>query len=563
MTMPLRIPFYALSWTVILIFTRTEALQEHRIFPAASFERYSAEGNGILRTVHQDDFEIAYSATESTGNFLQAAKERFSKSLFVRPDYPGSFSPKNLTLVPLKRLVLSVTSNSTKLYHGMDESYSLKIENATADVALLNAMTVYGILRGLETFSQLLKFQWMKDGEHGVFSLPQTMWIADAPEYSYRGLMIDTARHYLPISLIMANLDALAMNKLNVLHLHVTDSQSFPYRSLRYPELAEKGAFHPRRVYTPEDIQLVVKEAKLRGIRVIPEFDLPAHSHAISHSHPELMSHCPEPSEPLDPTQLAVYDFLENLYSEIAHVFPDKFIHVGGDEVSFACWKNSSSIQSWMKERGMSNETFLYAYFESKLLSLVGDKHNKTTIVWQEAFNLGLPLRNDTIVDVWKKYDNHTLQQATMQGHDVLVSKCWYLDYLTEGWQDFYNCLPRNFTGTSEQKSRVIGGHASMWGEGVDATNFMSRVWPRASAAAERLWRGAMRSAEASVEERIITFRCHMVARGIAAQPIGPGCCDREPEYVHEKKRQNTQSIDGAVTGIKYEQEGLAFLDLN
>jgi len=539
-----------ISLSLALLFTSIDALQDHRVFPAASFERYAADDPVLLRTVDPNDFDMFYNTApnnKAMDTFLQAAKERFLKTLFVLPDYPEMFSPQqNKTLLPLKRLVLTITSNSTDLHPHVDESYSLRIENMTTQNALLNATTVYGILRGLETFSQLLSFAWMQQNKHAMYSLPTTFWIADAPEYSYRGLLIDTARHYLPISLILANLDAMAMNKLNVLHWHMTDSQSFPYQSLQFPELAEKGAFHPKRIYTPQTIQLIVQQAMLRGIRVIPEFDLPGHCQAIAASHPEYMSYCPKPSEPLDPTQPAVYEFLEKLYSEITHVFPDEYIHVGGDEVSLECWKNSSTIQTWMKQRGIHNETLLYAHFENQVQSLL---RNKTIIVWQEAYTLGVLPKDTVIIDVWKSHDNCTLQQATLQGYRVLVSSCWYLDDLNKDWKDFYQCLPRNFTGTTLEKSRVVGGHASMWGEQVDATNFFPRVWPRASAAAERLWTGSLKTAEASVKERLVKFRCHLVARGIAAEPVGPGSsCPREAEYVHEKKQygvvHNVKSVN-------------------
>jgi hexosaminidase len=257
---------------------------------------------------------------------------------------------------------------------------------------------------------------------------------------------------------------------------------------------------------------------------------MPGHTGAIGASHPEFMSHCPGPSEPLDPTSPAVYDFLRRFHQEIGQLFPDEMIHVGGDEVSLECWKNSSSIQLWMKQHGMHNETQLFDYFQTKLLNIVA----RTKIVWQEVFNLGLTLPRDTIVDVWKGYDNMTIQEATLAGYRVIVSGCWYLDHLGDDWDDFHKCIPRNFTGTPHQKSLVLGGHASMWGERVDSTNFMQRVWPRASAAAERLWNSNI-TAEDTFQTRLATFRCHMVARGIPASPILPGICNHELKSTIQK----------------------------
>lgn len=226
------------------------------------------------------------------------------------------------------------------------------------------------------------------------------------------------------------------------------------------------------------------------------------------------------------------------------------FIHVGGDEVNLECWRNSSTIQAWMKLHSFENETQLFGYFETKLLNIVTQKFNKTPIVWQEVFNLGL-LNNinntTTIVNVWKSSDTTTIAQATSQNYSVLVSNCWYLDHLDKDWHDFYQCNPRNSTTTRDKASLIIGGHASMWGETVDATNFMSRVWPRASSMAEKLWSGgaSSKSAESNVLDRLSKFRCFMVARGIAAQPIAPGCCEIEPKYIHDDK--TSKSMDKLV----------------
>lgn len=237
--------------------------------------------------------------------------------------------------------------------------------------------------------------------------------------------MIDTARHYLPMNLILHNLDAMEMNKLNVLHWHITDSQSFPYQTQSYPELAEKGAYHPKLIYTTSDIMLVVHEAYLRGIRVIPELDLPGHSNAIGKARPDLLAHCPDPSEPVDPTNPEVYDFVETIYRDLSDIFPDSYVHVGGDEVNFDCWNNTKSIREWMEKNNVSTTVELYEYFETRLLHIVSDKLSKTPIVWQEVFNLNLTMSDRTIVDVWKGFDKNTVEQATKQSHRVILSGCW------------------------------------------------------------------------------------------------------------------------------------------
>ena len=399
--------------------------------------------------------------------------------------------------------------------------------------------TVFGIIRALETLGQLLEFGWMNNSNAVFVVRDLPLSIVDKPAFPYRGLMIDTARHYLPMELILDNLDAMAMNKMNVLHWHISDSQSFPYSSKSLPELAEQGAYHPKRIYTSQDVQTVVQEAYLRGIRVIPEIDMPGHTNAIAASHPEIMSHCPDPSEPMNPTVPETYQFISDIYQDLDENFPDEMVHLGGDEVqlSEACWLTDPSIAKWMENHGMGNRTVeLYEYFEIHLLESISGLH-KTPIVWQEVFNLNLTIPKNTIIDVWKGFDRYTIQNATNQGHRVILSGCWYLDHLDQTWQKFYECDPLNFT--SANKELMIGGHASMWGEHCDASNFVSRVWPRASSAAERLWHGTKdKKAADSVAQRIHNFRCRMLRMGFAAGPTGPGVCPTEVAYISSSSKK-------------------------
>mmetsp|Transcript_54492 Transcript_54492/g.132264 ORF Transcript_54492/g.132264 Transcript_54492/m.132264 type:complete len:434 (+) Transcript_54492:1109-2410(+) len=398
--------------------------------------------------------------------------------------------------------------------------------------------------------------------------------VSDRPSYKYRGLMVDTARHYLPVDLILDNIDAMAMNKLNVFHWHITDSQSFPLRTKTFPELATKGAYHPKRIYTPENVTYVVEYARRRGIRVIPEIDMPGHSSAIAKSHPEVMSYCPTPKEPMNPTVDETYEFIQKIYNDLDEMFPDDFVHVGGDEVwmSESCWLNSPSISKWMIDHGMNNKTvLLYEYFETKLLNIVGGgrrgqggknlvrNRNKVPIVWQEVFNLNLTIPPQTIIDVWKGFDRDTLSNATKAGYNVILSGCWYLDHLDQTWESFYNCDPSNFT--SPRKDLLLGGHASMWAEHVDASNFMSRVWPRASAAAERLWTGNVTGQPSkTIRERIHSFRCRMIQLGFDAGPTRPGICPTEVPYLSRRQKMRTKGQGPPRRPIQVDFDDLTLL---
>ena len=254
-------------------------------------------------------------------------------------------------------LRINVTSSSLDLSTNTSEAYSLDL--ADSGVMVLTAATVFGALRGLETFTQLV--DWRPELAMWTVSLGS---IVDSPAFQHRGAMIDTARHFLPMPSLFAFVDALAYNKLNVLHWHIVDDQSFPFVSTAFPAMSAQGAWGApdaasvaAHTYSPVDVQAVISYARDRGIRVMPEFDTPGHSTSWGRGVPGLLTQCYNPTTkqpipgsfgPINPTLNSSYDFLETLLGEVAGVFPDAFLHVGGDEVAFTCWASNPAINAWM-----------------------------------------------------------------------------------------------------------------------------------------------------------------------------------------------------------------------
>jgi hexosaminidase len=187
-----------------------------------------------------------------------------------------------------------------------------------------------------------------------------------------------------------------------------------------------------------------------------------------------------------------------------------------------------------MKLHNMTNEIEVLQYFELDLLNHIVDTYGRRSIVWQDLFDSGVQgLPSSVILDIWKDWImESSLFNATFANYDVLFSACWYLDHLNEEWWSFYTCNPRNFANlTLLQKSRILGGHTSMWGERVDSTNFFERVWPRSSATAEVLWSGSPLNistdlSNTHVQARMDRFRCYMIQQfDIPVSPISPGHC--------------------------------------
>jgi len=410
------------------------------------------------------------------------------------------------------------------------ENYTLSVAFPTA---LLTASSGVGVLRGLETFCQMLQ----QEIYHGPLSILEGK-ISDHPRFGFRGLLVDSSRHFLPLDVLREHVDSMLYNKMNVLHWHIVDGNSFAYQSKVLPDLSGKAAFTQREVYTLEEIADFVEFARLRGVRVLPEFDTPGHVFpSWGLGYPDVVTKCADGSTgPLRVDLNSTYDFIKKLFTEVGQIFPDSFLHLGGDEVSFDCWNSNEEVAAFMEAHGFDGAA-LENYYESRLLDIVG-KLGKSYVVWQEIFNNGLKVKADTVIDVWKGFDKKTLAQAAAQNFTVIVSGSWYLDdgdgacCTFDGWK-LYAQDPADFDGGAEAEAagRLLGGKACMWGEHVDATNSVSRIWPRASTVGERLWSDPSVKDVASADPRLKAFRCSIVNRGITAEPVDPGFCPNGVPY--------------------------------
>ncbi|KAI7841169.1 hypothetical protein COHA_005135 [Chlorella ohadii] len=363
----------------------------------------------------------------------------------------------------VRTIEVSVTSSDQSLNLETRESYTLDV---ASPAIVIQANSVFGALRALESLSQMLRRRrvppgsdlealvpaeavWPAEDEEGeqggagsegqgaaaaagsAAEMPQRrrkkrkdktvllveeVDIYDAPRFRYRGLLIDTARHFLPVSVIKAHLDAMTMVKMNVLHWHLTDDQSFPWETEELPELAQRGSFEPEAVYTPADIKEVVQYARFRGVRVIPELDTPGHTASWGKAYPELLTRCydtaaagageePQPSDklgPINPARNETYGFLWRLIREATRSFPDPYLHLGGDEVDHECWKSNPEVQAFMAAQKWGDDyAKLEGYYMQQVIQLAASA-GRAPIVWQEAYDRGVKLPAGTRVQVWK-----------------------------------------------------------------------------------------------------------------------------------------------------------------
>jgi hexosaminidase len=365
---------------------------------------------------------------------------------------------------------------------GEDESYTLEV---TADGAKLNAATPLGTMHGLQTFLQLVE-----PGASG-FDVP-VVTINDQPRFPWRGIMFDVGRHFIPLDVLRRNVDGMEAVKMNVFHWHLSENQGFRIESKKFPKLQEQGS--DNLYYTQDEVRDFIAYARERGIRVVPEFDMPGHSTAWFVGYPELASG-PGPYQierkwgvmdpAMDPTNEKTYKLLDDFIGEMTKVFPDHFFHIGGDEVNGKQWDANPKIQEFKKAHNIKDNKELQAYFSGRVQKLV-TKHGKAVVGWDEVFIPGVP--KDIVIQSWR--GQASLAEAASQGYRGILSNGYYIDL---GWSAARHYAVDPMGGaaanlTPEQQKLILGGEATMWSEYVNAQNMDSRVWPRSAAIAERLW---------------------------------------------------------------------------
>jgi hexosaminidase len=362
-----------------------------------------------------------------------------------------------------------------------DESYSLSVTPSGVEI---DAPTELGAMHGLESLIQLVQ-------PSGSGYIIPSVTIHDTPHFRWRGLMIDCARHFEPVSVIERTLDGMAAVKLNVFHWHLTDDQGSRIESRVYSQLTAKGS--DGLFYTQQDAKEIVAYARARGIRVVPEFEMPGHSTAWLLAYPSLASGT-APSEirrefgisssAIDPTREATYVFLNRFLTEMATIFPDVYVHIGGDETPAPDWKTNPRILAFMKAHNLKDNAALQVYFNSRVLKIIARLH-KHMMGWDEVLTPGLP--KDVLVQSWR--GDASLSKGAKLGYEGVLSAPYYLDAMRPaGWHYLADPIPSSSDLTLDERKLILGGEVCMWAEHLYPRTIDSRIWPRTAAIAERFW---------------------------------------------------------------------------
>ncbi|XP_076621956.1 beta-hexosaminidase 1 [Colletes latitarsis] len=465
----------------------------------------------------------------------------------------------------LVRFTETLESSNIKLSLDTDESYTLTVTQV--DETMLNvtimAKSYFGARHGLETLRQLIVY----DDLRNQIQMPSEVSIADGPVYPYRGLLLDTSRNFIDKSMIMQTIDGMAMSKLNTLHWHIIDSHSFPYVSKTWPKFSEFGSYTRKKRYTEMDVKEIVEYGLVNGVRVLPEFDAPAHvgegwqwveddDAVVCFKAEPWRNYCVEPPcGQLNPTSEKVYELLQGIYKDMMEDFQPDVFHMGGDEVNINCWNSSISIKNWMQavkgwKLSESNFYKLWNHFQERALEkliLANGGKPIPVILWTSgltnAENIHYLDPNKYIVQIWVTGKDTTIDtllqnnfKVIFSNYDALYLDCGFSAWIGEGsnwcapykgWQKIYDNSPLKIIKSHQFESKrhlVLGGETALWTEQADGATISSKIWPRAAAFAERLW-AEPNSTWIHAEQRMLRHRERYVRRGIAAESLQPEWC--------------------------------------
>jgi len=442
-----------------------------------------------------------------------AAATRFLRRLDART---GFFFEKGfvqkINEAPYAQLQINC-SQQGKIGLNEDESFQLEI---TVNGIKVEATTDLGAIHALETVLQMLQTNTTS------FYFP-TAIVADFPRFTWRGLMIDSARHFQPTEVIKRNLDAMAALKMNVFHWHLVDDQGWRIEVKKHPKLTDKGS--DGNFYTQEEMTEIVKYAADRGILVVPEIDVPGHASALLTAYPEIGSkqnwnkstYAIEQNAgiftpTLDPTNPKTYQILTEIFDEVCPLFTCNFFHIGGDVNEGKDWDSNTEIQDFKRKNKLKNNLELQTYFNLKLIPILKKRH-KELMGWEEIMTENMS--KEAIIHSWKGANEGTvagksLLTAAKNGFKTVLSNGYYID-LMQGIEEHYSNdpIPKNTVLSSEEMSRILGGEATMWTELVSPETIDSRIWPRTAAIAERLWSDENITDLTSLRQRlkVVSFR--------------------------------------------------------
>jgi len=426
------------------------------------------------------------------------------------------------------------------------EAYNLTVSNS----GRVDIIADYypGVVRGLDTLSQLITPHETKESFE-IKYVPIS--IIDSPEYSYRGIMIDTAREYFfPDTLKMA-LDGMMLGRNTHLHWHFAEDDSIPMYSKSYPDLVNYTAFSDKEIYTPKDVNEIVRYAKIRGIKVVPEMEGPAHLHILGF-YPEFEGmvgcfrnytstssyHGGPPYAPVNPANEKTYEFLAKYLKDISEAFESDYWHLGGDEVSIGCVSHLHGTNDFLKNHNLNLNQLQDYYIEREREIMRSIRPDVKTGYWFRGNNNKYP--KGDILQFWggsyglkNSMNGHPDNYFIFSPSDKYYLDCGYQNQYAGGswcgsihsWRDIYN-INLNSLVDQVNKDKLLGGELPLWSEMNNEYNLPLKMFPRGAALSFKLWNSHASGKEVDIFEKLIKHQYRLKGYGIPCSRVTQRYCE-------------------------------------
>lgn len=442
------------------------------------------------------------------------------------------------------------------LPEGFDKGFEeYKLSIAIDGNIKISANHYPGVVRALDTLSQLIVKDEKHQNEFFIEYVPIN--IHDLPDYAYRGVLLDTSREYFFPETIKQMLDGMMLARLNVFHWHFIDSDSIPMYSESYPNMTDYTAFSKREIYTPEMVKDIVNYAKIRGIKVVPEFEGPGHLNALGH-YPEFAdliacysepsvdarSHGAPPNAPIDPTNNKTYEFLDNFMKDMRKSFDSEYWHLGGDQVEISCWNNLESVKEYIKN-GSSEIKDLQQIYVDKEREIVSKIDSKIQAGYW--YNLDrLNYKKGDILQYWGTISNMKREISSepnnmfvLSPHDAYYLDCGYPDqfgkrswcHQMSSWKTVWNLNPDSYNANKN----VIGGEVCAWSEMNNEFDFLTKIFPRSGAMSYKYWNTGQPSMGGTQHEILMRLQYRLKAYGVPTEKISMRYCEEHTHHCFGK----------------------------
>ena len=572
-----RLPFIFLF--LLLFLEKSLSIQNETELPIIPKPKSQTIGNNTF-VINKCTLKKIVNSNPNIKNDINDLLQFYSEKMFYKPIVCNEENSMKNFQNEIRYLIINVNPNQSILlpddFNQTDEQYNLSI--VAENLIIIEAISYAGFVRGIESLAQLINPNTDDNKTYYIDNCP--LYVYDYPSYKVRGLMIDLSRHFFQIQVLNNVINAMMYSKLNILHLHLSDDDSYPLESITFPDLTNYTTFKGNNnFYSIQQMKNLIYFAQTRAVHIIPEFDNPGHVRSVG-NHPNfteavvchdlingfknpgglnLTINGGPPNGNLDPTMNISYTLVDGIINDILNIFNNsKYIHLGGDEVIYRCWDTRPSIKEYMNEHGIDSYEDLFSlYLANVRQNLTLKNDSKVAIYWVNSATIDIKYSPSDILQYW---GNSSFLSTFLQNHpyNPIIISSYDFHYLDCGLGGLYGngaiwCDPfkswlmiysYNLYKFASNSNKILGIIATSWDETTSEVALETKLFPRGISLGEILWSNITEIPDlTSITKRITAQSRRMRLWGIRCNAIGRQWCEDYPEICYANYHQDLNSF--------------------